>query len=97
MDLDPVDASKYGELPAEPYLDITIPSLQDPSLAPPGRHVMSIVAQFTPYKLAGAASLVYLGVRMLLDRSRELTIATFEQEPSPTIFRAGMVTNVTSR
>jgi phytoene dehydrogenase-like protein len=50
------DASKYGELPAEPYLDITVPSLQDPSLAPPGRHVMSIVAQFTPYKLAGAAS-----------------------------------------
>jgi len=50
------DASKYGELPAEPYLDITIPSLQDPSLTPPGRHVMSIVAQFTPYRLAGVGS-----------------------------------------
>ena len=47
------DASKYGELPAEPYLDITIPSLLDPSLAPAGRHVMSIVAHFTPYRLAG--------------------------------------------
>jgi phytoene dehydrogenase-like protein len=50
------DASKYGELPAEPYLDITIPSLQDPSLTPPGRHVMSIVAQFTPYRLAAGRS-----------------------------------------
>jgi phytoene dehydrogenase-like protein len=50
------DASKYGELPAEPYLDITIPSLQDPSLAPPGRHVMSIVAQYTPYRLAAGRS-----------------------------------------
>ena len=46
------DASKYGELPAEPYLDITIPSLLDASLAPAGRHVMSIVAHFTPYRLA---------------------------------------------
>ena len=47
------DASKYGEISAEPYLDITIPSLQDPSLCPPGRHVMSIYAQFAPYTLAG--------------------------------------------
>jgi phytoene dehydrogenase-like protein len=47
------DASKYGELPAEPYLDIAIPTVLDPALAPPGRHVMSIVVQFTPYRLAG--------------------------------------------
>lgn len=46
------DASKYGELPEEPYLDVAIPTLQDSALAPPGRHVMSIVAQFVPYKLA---------------------------------------------
>ena len=46
------DASKYGEISAEPYLDITIPSLLDPSLCPPGRHVMSVFVQFTPYKLA---------------------------------------------
>ena len=31
------DASKYGEISAEPYLDVTIPTLQDPSLAPAGR------------------------------------------------------------
>ena len=45
------DASKYGEFSAEPYLDITLPSISDPSLAPPGKHVMSIHAQFAPYKL----------------------------------------------
>lgn len=50
------DASKYGELPADPFLDIAIPSLLDPSLAPPGRHVASVVAQFTPGKLAAGAS-----------------------------------------
>jgi len=45
------DHSKYGAFSSEPYLDITIPSLLDPSLAPPGQHVMSICMQFAPYKL----------------------------------------------
>jgi len=45
------DAAKYGDLSPEPYLDITIPSLTDPSLAPSGAHVMSIHVQFAPYKL----------------------------------------------
>jgi phytoene dehydrogenase-like protein len=46
------DASKYGEISEEPYLDITFPSLHEPSLAPAGAHVMSIYVQFAPYKLA---------------------------------------------
>ena len=46
------DASKYGEISPSPYLDITFPSLHDPSLAPPGRHVMSVYMQFAPFKLA---------------------------------------------
>lgn len=45
------DASKYGEFSAQPYLDITIPSIADPLLAPDGKHVMSIHVQFAPYKL----------------------------------------------
>jgi phytoene dehydrogenase-like protein len=45
------DASKYGDLSQQPYLDITIPSLTEPSLAPQGNHVMSICAQFAPYAL----------------------------------------------
>ena len=48
------DASKYGEISPRPYLDVSVPSLQDPSLAPAGRHVMSVYMQFAPYELAGA-------------------------------------------
>ena len=46
------DASKYGELAGEPYLDVAVPTLSDPSLAPPGKHVVSVCAQFAPYRLA---------------------------------------------
>jgi phytoene dehydrogenase-like protein len=48
------DASKYGRVSEEPYLEATIPSLADPSgdLAPADGHVMSVIAQWTPYRLA---------------------------------------------
>lgn len=45
------DAAKYGDFSAQPYMDITIPSIGDPSLAPKGAHVMSIHAQYAPYKV----------------------------------------------
>ena len=45
------DASKYGEFSQRPYLEATIPTLWDSSLAPPGKHVMSIYMQYAPYKL----------------------------------------------
>ena len=45
------DAAKYGDFSAKPYLDIAIPSLADPTLAPHDAHVMSIHVQFAPYKL----------------------------------------------
>src|SRR6201990_2813052 len=45
------DASKYGEFPSAPYLDVTIPTLLAPSLAPEGKHVLSAYVQFAPYKL----------------------------------------------
>jgi phytoene dehydrogenase-like protein len=45
------DESKYGNFSRQPYLEIAIPSLTDPSLAPPGKHVMSIYMQYAPYKL----------------------------------------------
>jgi phytoene dehydrogenase-like protein len=47
------DASKYGAYSARPYLDITIPSLSDNTLAPAGAHVMSINATFAPFHLRG--------------------------------------------
>jgi phytoene dehydrogenase-like protein len=43
------DAWKYGEVGDAPYLEATIPTLLDPSLAPEGGHVMSVVAQWVPY------------------------------------------------
>lgn len=49
------DAAKYGGLPAEPYLDVRLPSLTDPSLAPPGGHVMSVWMQYAPYNLRDGA------------------------------------------
>ena len=45
------DESKYGNFSRAPYLEFTIPSLSDPSLAPDGKHVMSIYMQYAPYKL----------------------------------------------
>jgi phytoene dehydrogenase-like protein len=45
------DDAKYGGISARPYLDVTIPTLADPSLAPAGRHVLSAYVQYTPYKL----------------------------------------------
>ena len=45
------DASKYGRTSERPYLEATIPSLVDPSLAPEGSHVMSILVQYAPYRL----------------------------------------------
>jgi phytoene dehydrogenase-like protein len=45
------DDSKYGDFSRSPYLDISIPSILDTSLAPAGKHVMSIYMQFAPYRL----------------------------------------------
>jgi phytoene dehydrogenase-like protein len=45
------DESKYGNFSSRPYLEVTIPSLTDPSMAPYGRHVMSIYVQYAPFKL----------------------------------------------
>jgi len=45
------DASKYGEFSKAPWLDVTIPTILDPSLAPDGKHVLSACVQFAPFKL----------------------------------------------
>jgi phytoene dehydrogenase-like protein len=45
------DESKYGNFSPHPYLEVTFPSLTDPSLAPGGKHVMSIYMQYAPFKL----------------------------------------------
>jgi phytoene dehydrogenase-like protein len=45
------DDAKYGSYSRHPYIDIVIPSLTDPSVAPPGKHVMSCFVQYAPYQL----------------------------------------------
>ncbi len=48
------DAAKYGEISPQPWLEVSLPTVLDPSLAPEGRHVMSIYAHFAPRRLRGA-------------------------------------------
>jgi phytoene dehydrogenase-like protein len=47
------DDAKYGEFSQHPYMDIVIPSMIDPGMAPPGKHVMSIFVQYAPHNLSG--------------------------------------------
>ena len=47
------DAAKYGDFSPHPWCEATIPTVTDASLAPEGKHVMSVIAQFAPYKLKG--------------------------------------------
>ena len=49
------DDGKYGRISKRPWLDVTIPTLADPALAPAGQHVMSVYVQFTPYGGQGRA------------------------------------------
>jgi phytoene dehydrogenase-like protein len=50
------DEAKYGRYSRQPYIDVVIPSLTDPSVAPPGQHVMSCFVQYAPYHLREAAA-----------------------------------------
>jgi phytoene dehydrogenase-like protein len=67
------DARKYGHLPDEPWIEATIPSLMDPSLAPDGRHVMSALVQAAPRALREG--------RWATERERlgDLTVKTLER------------------
>jgi phytoene dehydrogenase-like protein len=49
------DDAKYGDFSRRPYIDMVIPSLTDPSVAPPGKHVMSCFVQYAPYHLKDGA------------------------------------------
>jgi len=46
------DDAKYGRPSARPYIDMIIPTLVDPTMAPPGKHVISCFVQYAPYHLA---------------------------------------------
>ncbi|HET9520946.1 MAG TPA: NAD(P)/FAD-dependent oxidoreductase [Candidatus Limnocylindrales bacterium] len=46
------DDAKYNRFSRKPYIDMIIPTLVDPTMAPPGKHVISCFVQYAPYKLA---------------------------------------------
>jgi phytoene dehydrogenase-like protein len=46
------DQAKYGEFSRRPYMDMVIPTLTDPSIAPPGKHILSCFVQYAPYQLS---------------------------------------------
>ena len=49
------DDAKYGRPSRRPYIDMIIPTMVDPSMAPPGKHVISCFVQYAPYHLADGA------------------------------------------
>jgi phytoene dehydrogenase-like protein len=49
------DDARRGRPSVEPILEVTIPSVVDPTVAPPGRHLMNIFVQYAPYRLEGTS------------------------------------------
>jgi|TARA_B100000953_G_scaffold297161_1_gene291405 phytoene dehydrogenase-like protein len=47
------DDAKYGDFSKKPFMDIILPSVLDPEMAPPGKHVMSCFVQYAPYNING--------------------------------------------
>jgi phytoene dehydrogenase-like protein len=50
------DDAKYGRPSTRPLLEMTVPTMYDPSLAPTGKHIMGIFLQYAPYSLSGGAT-----------------------------------------
>ena len=45
------DEAKYGDFSQHPYINVVIPSIVDPSVAPPGKHIVSCFVQYAPYNI----------------------------------------------
>ena len=75
------DDAKYGQFSRRPYIDMVIPSMIDPDMAPPGQHVMSCFVQYAPYDIEGGWE------QAKKDAFAETVIATLEQY-APNIRRA---------
>ncbi|HEY7237067.1 MAG TPA: NAD(P)/FAD-dependent oxidoreductase [Gemmatimonadaceae bacterium] len=62
------DAAKYGEVSEEPHIEITVPTLRWPALAPAGKHVLTATVRCAPYALRGGATWDAAGAAALGDR-----------------------------
>jgi phytoene dehydrogenase-like protein len=49
------DDAKYGRPSAQPVIECQLPSVVDPTVAPPGKHLMSMFVQYAPYELRGGS------------------------------------------
>src|SRR5258708_7085038 len=83
------DESKYGNFSRNPYIEITFPSLSDPSLAPASQHVMSIYMQYAPYKLKNSD---WESQRTALGETVVKTIAQYAPNLPRTILRHQIIT-----
>ncbi len=83
------DESKYGNFSRNPFIEMAIPSLSDPSLAPSGQHVMSIYMQYAPYNLRNSD---WDTQRNLLAEEIVKTISKYAPNLSQTIIGHQMIT-----
>ena len=81
------DAAKYGRLSDDPWIELTIPSVADASLAPAGKHVVSAYVQYAPYHLRGTT--------WDQERSRLADVATATIEHHAPGFTASIVARQT--
>jgi phytoene dehydrogenase-like protein len=83
------DESKYGNFSRNPYIEMTFPSISDPSLAPAGQHVMSIYMQYAPYTLKNSD---WESQRAPLCETVVKTIAQYAPNLPQTILRHQIIT-----
>ena len=70
------DSAKYGRISPAPYLDAVIPTLTDPTLAPPGRHILAVTMQYAPYELQDGGAREWRKER---ERLADLVVETLEE------------------
>ena len=83
------DHAKYGELSDEPWLDVSIPSILDPDLAPKGAHVMSVYVHYAPFRLRGAA---WDAAKQTLLAKTLAVLERFAPGVSPLVVAASVIT-----
>lgn len=83
------DHAKYGEVSAEPMMEIHIPSIKDSSLAPSGKHILSATVQYAPYSLKDGWN---EGARMNFQKACIDRIAQFAPDIHKSIIKAELMT-----
>ena len=83
------DDAKYGGLPEKPVMEVIVPSLREPGLAPQGQHVLSAHVMYVPHALSGGWT--DDARQTLLDRSMA-TLEAYAPGISEQVLHAEMLT-----